>query len=345
MRKKKKPGLLVTENAFQPSKEISAIDRFAGRAKPVRDAFLGLMADGANLAIVGNRGIGKTSLARQIENFGRGDNGLLSKLGLNYDHKFNYKVIYLACGTEIKDRETLLTRLLTSDACLLPWLYDIPKTKKIIHNLSPKLSAKIFGVGGEVGATHTTEETRDRVAAPQSIEGVFENVARNLVEHYATSDGLLIIIDEFDKISDPSGIGPFLKALATNTAKIKFCIVGVAKNIQDLMREHESSDRLFAGTIISLDPMSDGELGEIISIAEKNVGKYFQFSDTARNRLIGLAQGHPYLIHLIGDDSGVIAPTIPEISRPPIPGLSRPPVPEICRPPIPELIRPPVEAA
>jgi hypothetical protein len=47
----------------------------------------------------------------------------------------------------------------------------------------------------------------------------------------------------------------------------------------------------------------------------------------------------------VADDSGVIAPTIPEISRPPIPGLSRPPVPELCRPSIPELIRPPVEAA
>ena len=41
------------------------------------------------------------------------------------------------------------------------------------------------------------------------------------------------------------------------------------------------------------------------------------------------------------DDSGVIAPTIPEISRPAIPGLIRPPVPEISRPPIPELFRAP----
>jgi hypothetical protein len=45
------------------------------------------------------------------------------------------------------------------------------------------------------------------------------------------------------------------------------------------------------------------------------------------------------------DDSGVITPTVPEISRPPIPGLSRPPVPELSRPSIPELFRPPVEAA
>jgi hypothetical protein len=40
------------------------------------------------------------------------------------------------------------------------------------------------------------------------------------------------------------------------------------------------------------------------------------------------------------DDSGVIAPTIPEICRPGIPGLSRPSVPELSRPPIPELSGP-----
>ena len=52
-----KPTLYAIENAFQPAKEISDVDRFAGRAKPVAEAFLGLMAEGANIAIVGNRGI------------------------------------------------------------------------------------------------------------------------------------------------------------------------------------------------------------------------------------------------------------------------------------------------
>lgn len=59
-----KPSLYEIENAFQPASEISDTDRFAGRAKPVSDAFLAMMAEGANIAIVGNRGIGKTSLAR-----------------------------------------------------------------------------------------------------------------------------------------------------------------------------------------------------------------------------------------------------------------------------------------
>jgi Cdc6-like AAA superfamily ATPase len=292
-----KPSLYDVENAFQPAKEVNDIDRFAGRAKPVGDAFLALMADGANLAIVGNRGIGKTSLARQVQIFGRGDNSLLRKLAISLDHTHDYNVMYLACGNEVTNREDLLSRLLTSQACLGTWLYDVPKTKKMIHSLSPKISAKLLGIGGEVGTGHTAEETSETVAAPQSVETVFENVVGNL---NLTRDGILIVIDEFDQISDPSGIGPFLKALATNTRKVKFCIVGVAMDIQELMKEHESADRLFAGTIIALDPMAGTELSEIISIAERKASHFFQFSEDARNRIVSLAQGHPYMVHLIG---------------------------------------------
>jgi Cdc6-like AAA superfamily ATPase len=295
-----KPRLYQVENAFQPAKEISDIERFAGRAKPVSEAFLGLMAEGANLAIVGNRGIGKTSLARQVQNFGRGDNSLIHKLALPYAHNFDFYVVYLACGNEIKTSEDLLSRLLISDTCLGNWLYDVPKNKKMIQALSPKLSIRLFGVGAELGTSNTHEQIHEIVAVPQTIEAVFENVVRTFVDEGLTKDGLLIVIDEFDQISDPTGIGPFLKALATNTEKVKFCIVGVAKDIQDLMKEHESADRLFAGTIIALDPMSGNELKEIVSIAEHTTASYFTFSDASRNRLVHLAQGHPYLVHLIG---------------------------------------------
>ena len=299
-----KPTLFEVENAFQPAKEVGDIDRFAGRSKPVTDAFLALMAEGANIAIVGNRGIGKTSLARQIENFGRGDDGLLQRLKVDFNHKHDYNVLYLACGNEIATREDLLIRLLTSDVCLGTWLYDIPKTKKMMHSLSPKLSAR-FGaavaqMSGEIGTNRGTETVAEQVAVPQSVEGIFENVVRNLVDENLTRDGILIVVDEFDQITDPSGIGPFLKAMSTNVKKVKFCIVGVATDIQQLMKEHESADCLFAGTIIALDPMSGNELNEIISIGENKVGGYFKVSDDARSRLVELAQGHPYLVHLVG---------------------------------------------
>jgi len=132
-----------------------------------------------------------------------------------------------------------------------------------------------------------------------------------------SSDGILIIVDEFDQIADPSGFASFLKALATNVPQVKFCLVGVAQDIQQLMKEHQSSDRLFAGSIISLPSMSPEELKEIMVIAEKAVNKYIKFSPDAADRLTVLAQGHPYMVHLIGkyafrlafkDNKGIIEP-------------------------------------
>jgi hypothetical protein len=66
------------------------------------------------------------------------------------------------------------------------------------------------------------------------------------------------------------------------------------------MKEHESTDRLFAGGIISLAPMNRDELEEIIKVAECQINGYITFRADARNRLVDLAQGHPYMIHLLG---------------------------------------------
>src|SRR5438874_5787 len=53
------------ENAFLPAREITDPARFAGPAPQIEQSYLALVSEGANIAIVGNRGIGKSSLARQ----------------------------------------------------------------------------------------------------------------------------------------------------------------------------------------------------------------------------------------------------------------------------------------
>jgi hypothetical protein len=169
-----------------------------------------------------------------------------------------------------------------------------------VHSLSPKLSAKLLGFGGEVGTQHSAEETAEPVLTSHSLDAVFTNIVNDIVSEHLSSDGILIVVDEFDQIRDPSGFASFLKALATNAPKVKFCIVGVAADMQGLMKEHESADRLFAGSIINLTPMNEGELDEIISIGEQQIHNYITFTRDARDRLIGLAQGHPYMVHLVG---------------------------------------------
>lgn len=296
----KKPSISQIENAFQPAREITDAIRFAGRKNAVSDAYYALIAHGANIAIVGNRGIGKTSLARQVINIGTGNNTLLERLGLPHDRKLDFLSIYFACGTSVGSTVELLEKLLTSTSCLADWIYDVPKAKKILTGYSPKFGAKLMGVGVELGGERKAEVSTEPAINSHSVDTVFTNVVNALVEQNIAGDGILIVVDEFDQITDVTGFASFLKALATNAPKVKFCIAGVAKDIQNLMKDHASADRLFAGSIIPLPSMSSAELKEIISIAESEIGSYITFSQEAKDRMITLAQGHPYMIHLIG---------------------------------------------
>ncbi|MDO9600566.1 MAG: hypothetical protein Q7J47_22835 [Azoarcus sp.] len=295
-----KPTITEVENAFQPAKEISSATRFAGRKDAVSDAYYGLIAEGSHIAIVGNRGIGKTSLSRQVANMATGKNDLLERLHLPHDRNLDFLSIYFACGKTTQSTTDLLERLLTSAGCLGDWVYDIPKASKIVKGYSPKFGVNVFGAEVGLAGEKKTETTTERAVAAHAIDTVFTNAVAAIIEQNISTDGILIVVDEFDQIADPSGFASFLKALSTNVPKVKFCLVGVAQDIQHLMKEHQSSDRLFAGSIIALPSMSVDELKEIMGIAESAVGGHIKFSPSAADRLATLAQGHPYMVHLVG---------------------------------------------
>ncbi len=283
-------------NAFTPAKEISDAEKFAGRQEYVSDALYGLVTEGANLAIVGGRGIGKSSLARQIINISQGDNSLLEKLDVPNDEKLDFLSIYLACGNNIKTVSDLLNRLLTTRDCLLEWIYDIPNASRELGKISSGLDVKIAKLGSEI----SDETISSKAIQTHEIDVVFQNVISEILKAKIAKNGILIVIDEFDQIEDPSGFAKLIKSLATNIPGLKFCIVGVAQDIQNLMKEHESTDRLFAGSVINLPSMSPKELNEIIDTAENSIRDFIKFDESARDKLIELANGHPYIIHLIG---------------------------------------------
>jgi Cdc6-like AAA superfamily ATPase/ribosomal protein L17 len=284
------------ENAFLPSREITEPDRFSGRKSFVHYSYLSLIADGANLAILGNRGIGKSSLARQIINISTGNNSLLEKLGINYDAKLDFLSIYFACGNNISTISDLLLQLLTLKDCLHGWIYDIPNTIKEIDKISGGIDLAFVKAGGE----GTVESSKSPALIQHTVETIFINVLHDIAKSQIAKNGILIVIDEFDQIQNADGFAALLKSLATNNPKVKFCIVGVAHDIQNLMKEHESSDRLFAGGIISLPSMSEDELIDIILKAQASINEFIVFDENAVKKLLQLAQGHPYMIHLLG---------------------------------------------
>ncbi|WP_161788707.1 nSTAND1 domain-containing NTPase [Burkholderia sp. ABCPW 111] len=295
-----KPTITQIENAFQPAKEVSDASRFAGRKNAVSDAYYGLIAEGAHIAIVGNRGIGKTSLSRQVANIATGDNDILEKLGITHDRKLDFLTVYYACGKTTKNTTDLLERLLTSTSCLGDWVYDIPKASTVVSAYSPKFGGKLLGVEIGLSGEKKAESRAEPAIATHAIDTVFTNAVSAIIEQKVASDGILIVVDEFDQIDDPSGFASFLKAISTNVPQVKFCLVGVAQDIHQLMKEHLSADRLFAGSIIPLPSMNSAELKEIVLIAEMAVDEHIKFDPNAADRLIELAQGHPYMVHLIG---------------------------------------------
>lgn len=290
-----KPGVRDIENAFLPAREITDSKIFAGRVTAVENAFRALISEGANLAIYGNKGIGKSSLARQIIKIANGENELLKKHDISHEGRLDFLAVYLACGG-IQDIPSLLSTLLTSNQCLGDWIYDIPKAKRVIESIQPEISAAVFTLSGE----KKTEKISEKAISEHEIMTVFTNVADEIAKSGIARDGLLIVADEFDQITNRSGFATFLKSLATNVPSVRFCLVGVANDIQTLMKEHSSADRLFAGAMIDLPPMDPNELNEIIDNAEKSIKSTITFDTSARNSLVDFAKGHPYMIHLIG---------------------------------------------
>jgi Cdc6-like AAA superfamily ATPase len=291
------------ENAFLPAREITDPERFAGRKAQVEQCYLGLMADGSNLALLGNRGVGKSSLARQLALLATGHNDLLERYEVPHDRKLDFLTLSYTCGNTIRSTDHLLERLLSSADCLSPWLYDVPQAKKILEAYNPKFEASVLGIGVGLGGTKSTEVTSEKPGPDHDTASVFTNVVSLLSKQQPARDGILLIVDEFDQIADKTGFASFLKALATNVPKLKFAIVGVAHDLYDLMKEHQSSDRLFAGGVVPVPAMNAQELGEIIGIAETQIENAIRFDKGARDRLVSLAQGHPYMLHLLGKHS------------------------------------------
>jgi len=287
-------------NAFLPAKEITESEKFSGRKKYVEEAYHSLLSDGTNIAIVGNRGIGKSSLARQIINIGQGDNSLLDKLDIYNDSTLNCLCVYFACGNSIQNTNDLLKSLLSSNDSLSEGLYDLQSSTKTSAKISGSANVGIpiakFSFGGDATEEKTTKSLFDQ----HSIEIIFQNVINNILKLKKYQDGIMIVVDEFDQIKDTTGFASYLKSLATNSPGLKFCIVGVAQNIQELMKEHQSSDRLFAGSIINLPSMDFDELNSIIKNAEESINKHIIFDDTAIKKIISLSKGHPYIVHLLG---------------------------------------------
>ncbi len=281
-------------------------NRFVGRADLVSEAIAALNSSLGLIAIYGKRGVGKSSLTRQIQALANGDYELVRRAGLNHllpKTPRSYYTVYYQCDSMISGANDLITRLCNDTNEEDGLLRLVPDKGKALTEFSRTSEGSVgldlkvlnWGAKGQEAAKYTN-------AIPGDIIQTFRNFASSVVDNnnriFRKRDALLILLDEFDVIKDKSGLGSLIKSLSSD--KVKFGICGIGQDLSGLISDHGSIGRLIEQGSIFVKPMSRNETEEIFNVATKLFSNTVTFSKECIGEISDLCEGYPYFAQLIG---------------------------------------------
>jgi Cdc6-like AAA superfamily ATPase len=288
-------------------------NRFVGRTSLIRDCISALNASNGLIAIYGKRGVGKSSLARQIQQLALGDYTIAKQAGLSQAipaRPRTYLTVYYPCDSLIANGRDLLSRLCNDQSADDGLLRLVPDDGK---ELAEFVRSKEVSAGADLklvnwGAKGVETSKYARVV-PGDIVQTFRNFVSAIVTHQVQKrmkrDALLIILDEFDVIEDKTGLGSLIKSLTT--AEVKFAVCGIGRDITDLVADHASVERLLEQGALPVKPMPPEEGEQIIVRAAELFKGAIRFEPGIAGRIYEFAQGYPYFMQLIGKQCVIVA--------------------------------------
>jgi archaellum biogenesis ATPase FlaH len=258
--------LAKCRQAFTPFAPIELPDFFAGRAHVVEDIRGELQAPGRQVAIYGERGVGKTSLALLLYFFADYDDENVRIY--RCDEKTTFETICSSFLSKAGDSQSLDS-------------IQIAENKEAGVRLGP------LAVSDAKRSSHTFKPLPEIVQVSPA----------RMLETFSSRRELLII-DEFDRVRDKetkTRIAELIKHFSDARSESKVVIVGVAETLTELIGQHESLSRSLAQ--IGLKRMDDPELAEIIKRGKTRIG--VSFDDRVTKKIIRLADGFPHFVHLL----------------------------------------------
>jgi len=286
-------------NSFSPGQEILDPNRFAGRKENIAQAIKALCRPGASILVYGERGVGKTSFVEMVKLIAQDQVELIYRYKLHELRPtagFKYKVISIECDQDVDSTDKVLQRLITSpegiSGLVGPNIETIETTTKdhFVFNLLKQIVS--------IGRSYE-EKLVKKEFSEMSIYEIFTNLIIFIIQNVLKQDeGLLIVIDEFDRVSDNSKISSMIKTLSKN--KVKFLISGVAKSYFELIKYHASIERqLFQGKI-KINPMTEDEIEDLFQLAETNSNGFIRFEKSFKKEVKDRSYGFPYYVQLFG---------------------------------------------
>lgn len=121
-----------------------------------------------------------------------------------------------------------------------------------------------------------------------------------------TGTRVLIILDEYDRVIDPSfrrDVAELIKNLSDRAARVQLVLVGVAQNLDELIGYAPSIRRNIVG--LPMRPLTSGEVKDLLVIGEQAAD--IRYSDESRQMITTMAGGSPYLVRLLSHAAGLAA--------------------------------------
>ncbi len=276
---------------FFPNRPVIDPNLFEGRNEQIDEIVDALFQTKNNNAkhfiITGDRGIGKSSLLLQTKILSEGENSLAKKYGVDLGVE---KYDFLSSWTDVTEGQTL-------ENLAKSLIADLQSTvNKIFSSL--KISIDFGGFVQIEKNTNDEKSITDIVYEfVKSLKIIYENVNKQ------SKDGIIIFIDELDRVSVSTGVSSFFKLVSEklNREKIHniiFVASGITGAIQKLGFEHASIDRTFRD--IPLPLFTEQETKEILVTGFEKIG--FTYDESIPFLTYSFSSGFPEPIHIFGSE-------------------------------------------
>jgi Cdc6-like AAA superfamily ATPase len=265
--------------AFRPAAPTDRRDLFAGRQQQIGELFAVVGQPGQHAVIYGERGVGKTSLANVTAQMIRSSNVLVARA--TCDASDDYGTVWRKALDEI--------------------VFRTPSR----------------GVGFAPAESEAIESASKLLAGVD----VTPNTVRKSLANVTRQREVVVFLDEFDRLADHTARTLFadtIKLLSDHLVGATIVLVGVADDIDELIREHGSVERALVQ--IHMPRMSREELAEIVERGTETA--QMTIAATAVKRIAALSQGLPHYTHLLAQhaahsalDAGRTNVTIGDVDR------------------------------
>lgn len=252
-----------------PAQAISRQERLYGRDAKLRTILRGFASPGKHAFIFGDRGVGKTSLAKTAAFLAQPSAQDLALVACDNGATF---------FTLVQD----MARQLLTDS-------------KMVERVTKEESGKL-----NLAFAHGEVRTKIERGVIPSLSTI--NDAARLLREAASAfqDPPVVIVDEFDQLAssaDKKLFADLIKQLSDQEIPLKLIFCGIGKSLEELIGVHLSTDRYIVP--VELEPISHDARWAIIQTAADAFSVSIDRETVIR---IGrISDGFPYYVHLAGE--------------------------------------------